>query len=170
MYYYCSSSGCGNRIEYQVTKPTSCPRCKTVFADLSKTVAKAKPLPEVMSIKASRRRELEKELEDLDEEEDNEEQSSQDSKDLSSQVSASKKAILKRARARKLAERGETDEEEEDETIDDDNDEQLSESKIKRLARELAASIDPSSIHIGTEGGDGKPERITFRDWCGEKQ
>lgn len=165
MYYYCSAPGCGNRIEYQVTKPTSCPKCKTVFADLGKTLAKAKPLPEIITKTPSKHKEI-------DEEENLENEETEESQSLTRQISESKKAILKRARARKLAERGEVDEE--DEEIDDDsgddyNEESVSKSKIKRLAQELAASIDPSSIKIIGGDEDDGPSKITFRKWCAEK-
>lgn len=168
MYYYCSAPGCGNRIEYQITKPSSCPKCKTVFADLGKVVAAAKPISSTLSIKASRRRELEAELESLNEEEGTDKEEHQS---LSNQVSASKQAILKRARARKLAERGELDEE--DDEIEDTEEldyESSNDAKIKRLAEELAASIDPSTIRIiGESEGDG-PDKISFRDWCAKER
>lgn len=171
MYYYCSAPGCGNRIEYQVSKPTSCPKCKTVFADLSKTIAKAKPLPEIGTKASVKRREVEEDnLEDLENEE-----MGDDSRSLTEQMSESKKAILKRARARKLAERGEVDEEDDeikdnDQSDDYDEEDNQSKSKVKRLAQQLAASINPSSIKIiGGDEEDG-PNRITFRKWCAEKE
>jgi len=46
--YYCSANGCGHRVTYEIVKPISCPKCKTVFASLTKAlsaVSVAAPAP-----------------------------------------------------------------------------------------------------------------------------
>lgn len=131
--YFCSAGGCGHRISYETTKPSSCPKCKTVFADMGKVLAKAAVIKvPVVKPKAPTIRYEEEVIEPV----------------TSQALTASKRKMLERAEARRAAQLSNTVEGDstEDGQEEDDLEEDLSSDSVPRGAlharmRDLAASI-----------------------------
>ncbi len=147
--YYCSTSGCGNRIEYLTEKPKACPKCKASIVDPLKALALATASAARVPIRAN------PEEDDLEV--------------VTPPVrSAKSKAIIRKPLTRlRPVVHLETDDQDgtNDEDIgeEDEDGEPLDPRAARRLARELAATIDPSTIHVGIDDSD---ERVTFGKWC----
>lgn len=155
MHIYCPFAGCGHKATYEVTKPTTCPRCQKRFADAFKVVTPvAAPIayaPVSASIPTAQPR---------------------------------LRASLLKARAAKAAKQrpeplvldddpevqshimnlppGEAAPEDEDQFEGDEGGEDVS---IR--AQELAASIDPSTIRVNTDSDEWDTKFATF--WAAGK-
>ena len=152
--YYCATTGCGNRITYLTEKPKVCPKCGTAIADPLSAIA-SMTLAKNKTVKAK----VEEELDDED-----------DPIIAPVRSSRSKPIVRKPAPRKHVVEASAVnpdDVEDEDEDEEEGDDEPYNPREARRLARELAASIDPSTITVGIEV-DGN-DRVTFRDWCATK-
>lgn len=132
--YFCSAGGCGHRISYETKKPSSCPKCKTVFADIGKALAKATVIKvPVVKPKTPTIRYEEEAVEPV----------------TSQALTASKRKMLERAATRRAAQLSDTVEGdliEGSQEGDDLEEEDLSSDSVSRGAlhahmRDLAASI-----------------------------
>jgi hypothetical protein len=112
---YCPFSTCASKVTYEITKPTSCPKCQRAFADAFKTVVAAPTPPQV------RRPGREEPLDDRP---------------------LTRSALEASQKARKAAVAGARPVP----AAEDEDQDDVDPREARRAARELAASIDTSSM------------------------
>ena len=133
---YCPFSGCGTKIVYETTSPSKCPKCHQVLASAFKVTPVEEPHQAAAQTRAQPK------------------------------VSAVKSSIMARRRAEQQPEEEPVDvstPEVEDDFATASYDGYINPQEVRRRARELAASIDPSTIHVS----DGDETPVRFGDWCG---
>ncbi len=141
LFHFCSTAGCGSKIPYLTEKPKECPKCKTKIEDPSKIIVKAviievEDLPVIHPVARSSR---------------------------STPIVRKEKISLIKKRAQDSSLEPEENDEE-DNTLEEEEEESYDPKVVKRLARQLAASIDPSTIRVNDE--DQNSDIINMKDWC----
>jgi hypothetical protein len=146
--YYCPTTGCGNRITYLTEKPKICPKCSTAIADPMRAIANIVPAKIVKA----------KVEEEIDEDDD--------APIIAPARSSRSKPIIRKPVPRQhVASAATVEGDDADDDLEDDEEgdgEPYNPREARRLARQLAASIDPSTIRVEMDG----EERVTFKDWC----
>lgn len=139
LYAYCPYSNCAAKIPYETVKPSKCPRCNRAFADAFKVVTETKPTVSRVTTAT------------VEEESD----APRLTRSELLKVRASRSSGTKvKPRLKRYVEEEEVShvmnppapQEENNPVFDDDH--SYDEREARELARELAASIDPSTIII----------------------
>ncbi len=142
--YFCNS--CGHKITYETTKPASCPKCRTVFTDLTKAISTAAIAVSPIKVKST---EIERPA----------------PKTLAQQRMLKRAALAKQTHTEEDNE--EVDEEEGSLGQDDiQEDPPTTRRAVRDHMRQLAASFKGVTITIETD----KDDRIGASDWCGAKE
>jgi hypothetical protein len=153
LFHYCASAGCGAKIAYEAIKPSVCPKCR-------------KPIKDPMAILAQATAAAVAAPASTEQIEDDEAPIQPIARSLKSRPVSELRKPQRPQRVYASEDQG-PDEPDDDDDGEDDGSESYDPRTTKRIARELAASIDPDSFRIV---GDGDGERVTFGDWCGRKK
>ena len=148
--YYCSASGCGFKVQYEAVKPTHCPKCKHAYASafvaaIKVTRATMVPVNQFAPIQPLPNDDLE----------DTTPRNPLRNRPASTTVAKPRfrhgqelppiMGTLPPVGVLTAAAGPGTDDD------DDDDDEYVDPRMRRRLARELAATIDPDTIHVDDE-------------------
>lgn len=154
---------CGSKITYEATLPKACPKCGGLLSDPTKVVAAAMAAATKVAAKLP--------VSAAKVEASTTEDDSTPVRPVAR--SAKSKPIVRKPATRRLLTANLEDDEPEDDpemegadqtgdNEEEDDGQPLNRKEARRLARELAASIDPSTIHVG----DADERPVTFADWC----